>query len=50
MSTYPDANQSDADRYTFVEYEGERGTVSVVQDVQNERAWIQSTTTAPVER
>lgn len=50
MPTHPKSNQSDTDRYKFVEYEGERGRVAIIQDVQNEQAWIQSNVTAPVER
>jgi hypothetical protein len=48
------AREADGDRnrgrYRTMEYDGEDGVVTIFQDVENDRAWVQSDTTIPVER
>ncbi|WP_435177133.1 hypothetical protein [Halorussus sp. AFM4] len=36
-------------RYRLVEYEDSYGTVAVIQDTENDEAWIQAATTVDVE-
>lgn len=50
MSSEPDADASREATYKFIEYEDEFGNVAIIQDEDNHRAWIQSTTTVPVRR
>lgn len=38
------------DRYRYVEYDTDGSTVSIIQDSENQRAWIQSTLSVDVER
>lgn len=38
------------DRYQFVELELEPDSVSIIQDTENDSAWLQSTLSVPVER
>ncbi|WP_164471658.1 hypothetical protein [Halosimplex salinum] len=38
-------------RETYTEYDDDRGTkIAVIQDPENERAWIESTVTRPIEQ
>lgn len=39
-----------AERYNYAEYEAPDGSVSIIQDTQNEDAWIRTTHTVAVER
>lgn len=52
MPTEPDTdtNAQHTDRYRYVEYESDGTSVSVIQDTENQRAWIQSTVNVAVER
>lgn len=36
--------------YQYIEYESEHATVAVIHDCENEKAWIQSTVSVPVEQ
>lgn len=45
-----DANATNGSRYRYVEYTDDGNTVSIIQDAENHRAWIQSTVSAPLER
>lgn len=38
------------ERYRYVTYETDDESISVIQDKENERAWIQSTHTVAVEQ
>lgn len=37
-------------RYRELEYDGRDGPVTIIQDTENERRWLQSTVTVPVRR
>lgn len=37
-------------RYREMEYADDDGVVTIFQDVENDRAWVQSDVTVPVER
>lgn len=41
---------ADADRYRAIEYQRTAGQVTIIQDTENEQAWIQSDVTADVSR
>ena len=43
-------NPLETERYRYTEYVYGSSRVSLIQDAENENAWIQSTSTAPVER
>jgi hypothetical protein len=40
----------EAERYRYTEYVHGSSRVAVIQDAENDRAWIQSTATVPAER
>jgi hypothetical protein len=48
--TEPEPTATDRDRYRYVQYDDGGGTVYVLQDTENHRAWIQSTLSVAVER
>lgn len=39
----------DAGRYRYTEYHHESRTIAVIQDAENDRAWIQSTAVVPTD-
>lgn len=44
-----DSRRKPSERYRYVAYEQAEGTVAVIQDRQNDQAWIQSTLAVAVE-
>ena len=49
MPMNTDTRTPDRDRYRYIQYEDNGGTVTVIQDTENHHAWIQSTLHVPVE-
>ncbi|SFR36474.1 hypothetical protein SAMN04487947_0469 [Halogeometricum rufum] len=49
MPTHPLDDVGEHREYHYIEYESNDDTVSVIQDCQNESAWLQSTVSVPVE-
>lgn len=45
----PTDDAGDKLEYQYIEYESEDDTVVVIQDCENESAWIQSTVSQPIE-
>ena len=43
-------NRLETDRYHYTEYFHGSSTILLIQDVENDDAWIQSTGAVPVER
>lgn len=43
-----DTTEPEPNKYRYVEYERDVGTVAVIQDVDNDDAWIESTVASPV--
>lgn len=49
MMTDSDAPEPpDLDRYRAIEYRSETGLVTIIQDTENEEAWVQSDVREPV--
>ncbi|MFB6165268.1 MAG: hypothetical protein ABEJ31_08935 [Haloarculaceae archaeon] len=48
-TTPPDAERS-FERYRAIEYSGEDGRITIIQDTENDRAWIQSDSLRDVRR
>lgn len=49
MADEPTGNPWEGDRYRYSEYRQESRTIAVIQDAENDRAWIQSTAVVPAE-
>lgn len=47
MNTNPESECTD--RYRYIQYNDDGGTVTVIQDTENHHAWIQSTQHVAVE-
>lgn len=45
-----ESNRDRSERYSYAEYEAAEGSVFIIQDTQNERAWVQATHAVAVER
>ena len=43
-----ETSYTEYDRFREIEYSGAHGTVTIIQDTENARAWIQSTVTLEV--
>ena len=49
MSTNTNPKSGSTDRYRYIQYTDDGGTITVIQDSENHHAWIQSTLYVPVE-
>ena len=51
MTSDADQRRKSSSRYRTIEFEDDDAdTITIVQDTENDRAWIQSTLAVPVER
>lgn len=50
IPTNPVDDVAEDREYQYIEYESSDDTVAVIQDCENESAWVQSTVSMPVER
>ena len=50
MTTDQNQRHDDSSRYRCIEFEDDADTITIVQDTENDRAWVQSTLAMPIRR